>query len=321
MKRTVYFSLLFIFCSFAYAQVNQAAPAGSKYAPGQTQALVNQLLRDTCLDKKFSLVFYIMQDSSYSLPNNTVAMNSYSITQAVAMLNEAFSRICVSFEHCKTVLIPNYSYNEWTYSQGNLIVQNWYTENTINIYLPKDITSSSPDIGEAGYSYTALPTPATLIPVNAIILPKTMVMASNASGFQGHNLLHQFGHFFGLPHTWDEINPAGASTVIPGPPLNGTLTINTLEYVNRANMQNCAEHGDGFCDTEADPYPAVAATNTLYSAPQNFSQTLGLKDGHGDFYVPPWDNIMSTYKGRCHFSQQQYNYMAYFILTRRMYLH
>lgn len=331
MSRVFYLSLLLIVYTFAQAQLKPAShKAGalssadhSKYNSGQTQALVNQLLRDTCLDKKFSVVFYIIQDSTYSLPGNVNSMNQYPLTQAINLLNSTFSRICVSFEHCKTVIIPNYSYNKWSISLGNLILQNWYTENTINIYVPVGISSISPDINEFAYSYPPPPPPpSTVVPVNAIVIQVDKLYSSNTAHFSGADLLHQMGHFFGLPHTFDEINPAGASTVIPGPPTNANSPITSLEYVNRVNLQNCLEHGDGFCDTEADPYPsALPSSSALYSAPQNISSTYGLKDGHGDFYTPPWDNIMSTYSTRCHFSQQQYNYMAYIIMTRRLYLH
>jgi hypothetical protein len=153
-------------------------------------------------------------------------------------------------------------------------------------------------------------------------MQRNKVYAPNLVGFYGAELLHQVGHFFGLPHTFDEINPAGASTVIPGPPANASPPVTTLEYVNRTNLQNCLEHGDGFCDTEADPFPSAAAGATLYSGPQGFTRASGLRDGHGDFYVGPWDNIMSSYSAsRCRFTQQQYNYMAYIIMTRRLYLH
>ena len=47
----------------------------------------------------------------------------------------------------------------------------------------------------------------------------------------------------------------------------------------------------------------------------------GIKDGNNEYYVPPVDNLMSLYPCRCHFSQEQYNYMAHIILTKRLYLH
>jgi hypothetical protein len=294
-----------------------------KYSAGNTQALVNQLLHDTCLDKKFSVVFYLIQDSLYSLPSAT-ALATYSLTDMINLLNKTFSCICVSFEHCKTVIIPNYPYNKWgALETGTAVTENWFTDNTLNIYLPEEILPTRPDGVEFGYAYPFPPSPpSTVIPVNAVVVERVASMAINGSGFSGSTLLHAIGHFFGLPHTFDEINPAGVNTVVPTPPTNASPSITTLEFVDRTNIQNCLDHGDGFCDTEADPYPSSATSPTYASGARNCVNTLGLKDGHGNFYTPPCDNIMSAYEGtRCRFSQQQYNFMAYMILTRRLYLH
>lgn len=292
-----------------------------KYNTAQTQALVNVLKHDTCLDKKFSVVFYLIQDSSYSLPTPSI-IATYSLTQAINLLNTTFSRICVSFEHCKTVIIPNYPYNKWNAAiNGTVIMQNWFTDNTLNIYIPETLQQPGPDSPEDSYA-SYLPQAGNTASLNAIVVQKNSMMNLNESLFSGHNLLHAVGHFFGLPHTSAEINPAGASTVIPAPPSNAGPPIVTLEYVNHVNIANCEEHGDGFCDTEADPYPSTATSPVYPSGASNCAYTNGLKDGHGDFYLPPCDNIMSSYgTTRCRFSQQQYNYMAYIILTRRLYLH
>ncbi len=65
------------------------------------------------------------------------------------------------------------------------------------------------------------------------------------------------GHLFGLPHTWE----GGAS--------------GSTELVKRTN---CYTDGDGFCDTEADPYPAGEVTG----APCSFQP--GPKDAANDNY-------------------------------------
>ncbi len=105
------------------------------------------------------------------------------------------------------------------------------------------------------------------------------------------------GHFFGLPHTFEGPSPNAPST----------------ELVNETN---CTTTGDGFCDTEADPYPAgVDVTKPC-------GLNYGPQDANGHYYTPPVDNIMTYYKGcNCRFTQQQYNHMAYIYYTIRNYLH
>ncbi len=248
-------------------------------------------------------------------------MISYSLSQVMNILNQTFSRICVSFEHCKTVIIPNYPYNDWYLATtGTVVPFNWYTKDVINIYVPEKLLPPHFDSPEQSYTNPLPPLPAsTLIPTDAIVVDKGAMTALNSAGVVGSPLLHAMGHFFGLPHTFAEINPS--STVTPQQPTNASPTITTQEFADRTNFQNCYDHGDGFCDTEADPYPSSATTNTFAAGTRNCAYSLGLKDGKGNFYTPPCDNFMSLYSQRCRFSQEQYNRMAYIIMTRRLYLH
>jgi hypothetical protein len=202
--------------------------------------------------------------------------------------------------NCSTVVIPNYNYNTWTQNYTEPVVTaNWYTPNTINVFVPAEI------VLPPGGGYTYFPGAG-----------KDMIVISkqNMIGNPGE-LVHQMGHFFGLPDTWDEIG----SPVSPGPPAGVT----SYEYVNRTN---CYTNGDGFCDTEADCYWAVVPPgphNTVMSNGSNPCNYIwyGVQDGHGDYYTPPSDNYMSDYLCRCRFSLEQLNFMAHTIITTRKYLH
>jgi len=295
-----------------------------KYGASSTQNLINTLQHDTCLNKKFSIVFYVIQDSLYSLPNNPpigpASLASYSLTAIINLLNSTFARICVSFENCKTVIIPNYSHNKWkAFGNGNMIVNTYFTENTINVYIPTEIQPLLVDDPEAAYSYSPAPGGPSA-QRNAIVLEKGSIGQSNAATFFGSSILHAFGIFFGLPHTYDEINPSSPPSG-PTPPANCTPPIKTLEYVDHTNISDCHTHGDGFCDTEADPYPSSLTIPSTIPVGTGGCSTPGPTDGYNNYYVPPTDNFMSHYPCRCRFTQEQYNYMAYIILTKRMYLH
>jgi hypothetical protein len=301
------------------SKTQPTATVQGKYSGANTENLVHNLMHDTCLDKKFSVVFYLINDSNFLLSAtiaSVLAIQSYSLNDIMTNLNRDFKPICVQFEHCKTVIIPNHEANKWQPASVAMqdILRNYYEKNVINIYLPEKIDLPYPDNDEAAYTFPLPPVPiGTFEPLDAIIIAYKKYSLSGA-------LLHVMGHYFGLPHTYFEKNPGSIPN--PPPPNNASPPIATLEYVDHANIQNCLDHGDGFCDTEADPYPSTP-TPTVYPRGQiaNCDDSRGLKDGHGDFYIPPYDNYMSHYECRCKYSAQQYKYMAYMILTRRLYLH
>lgn len=263
----------------------------------QTQNLVTTLKHDTCLNKKFSIVFYLIQDSTFSINQGNIGtITSTLITPAINTLNNVFKRICVSFMNCSTVVIPHYPYNQWTQNPLEPIVtSNWYTTQTINFFLVENI-AGQPNAG--GYTYM----PGTPGNKDIIVMRKGALNTTT--------LLHLMGHFFGLPDTYAEIG----GPVVPGPIPPAT----TYEFVQRTN---CYTNGDGFCDTEADPYPSGYNSSNPPVPPCYFD--YGPVDGQGRYYTPPVDNYMSEYRGtcRCRYTQEQYNYMARVILTQRLYLH
>jgi hypothetical protein len=207
----------------------------------------------------------------------------------VDTLNARFKPICVSFEKCSTIYIPSYRYKGWYNAATEQMVTNaWYTPNTINIYVVDTVY-----LAEGGYTYR--PTPANLAASNR---DPMVISADSLVLYRCALPVHLMGHFFGLPHTSEEINPTTPTT----PPVPGGVT--SMEFA-LGLTPNCQIHGDGFCDTEADNYSSGVT-----------------QDGMGNYYVPPLDNIMSNYRSsRYRFTAMQYKAMVYNILTKRMYLH
>ncbi len=282
----------------------------------QIQNMTPNLKHDTCLDKKFSVVFYLIDDTiSTVLPVLTQSV-AVLLDSMIMKMNQVFKPICVSFESCKVVVIPNHNYNRWRKDVTDTVVtQTWYTDQTINIYLPLllENTNSLHPQHRFGYSFPPPSSPSTAKDV--LVIQRNLVFTPNLAWvhpslpilYRGANLMHTIGHFFGLRHTYDEINPQ-----IPEnpPPPSGVIS---YEFVDRTN---CYLHGDGFCDTEADPTPSYIP------GPAPFCyNTSNVKDGKGKNYIMPSDNFMSGTDCACRFTQEQYNYMAYIILTKRWYLH
>jgi len=295
LKKTIL--ILFLLAGFFGRSQNSSYPN-----------FASTLKHDTCLNKKFSIVFYLIQDSTYNLnaPGALANIQTGTITPFINLLNATFKRICVSFENCSTVVIPNYQYNNWNQNIVDPVVTaNWYTTKTINFYLPTQATSTVANESD-GYTYP-VPTTSTTPAKNVIVVPIGSLMSPNPVNFIGSSGLHVVGHFFGLPNTFDEKGPQ-ANPPPPGGVISG-------EFFDRTN---CSTNGDLFCDTDADPYPQQF--NNLVG-PCWYKRIPGQLDSKGKYYVPPVDNIMSNYGCRCKFTQEQYNRMAYIILTKRLYLH
>ncbi len=98
-------------------------------------------------------------------------------------------------------------------------------------------------------------------------------------GVGGKTIGHEMGHFFNLPHTFQQSNP--------------------VEYVTRGASANCATKGDRFCDTPAD------FLGERTPCPYNGNET----DPRGDLYRTDLDEtlIMSYFNDNCvyRFSNQQ----------------
>lgn len=283
MKHNLYLLVICFLISFTV----KSQECGTKLMPDyaaqmakyQQLLAANSLLpHDTCLNKKLSIVFYIFLDSLGN-PGVTAA----NINTCITNLNKYFKPICITFEACSTKYIPEHEYNKWDKPNHEFKITgnyNYYTEKTINIYLVDVILNP----GGNGYAYMPGGTKDLIVIRKGALGSLTPV--------------HEMGHFFGLPHTFAEI-----STSSPDGP--------SSELVRRTN---CSTMGDGFCDTDADPWPTGSS-----SASCGF--TYGPTDSNGKYYLPPVDNIMSYWTCRCRFTQEQYNWMAYMYVTIRNYLH
>jgi hypothetical protein len=105
-------------------------------------------------------------------------------------------------------------------------------------------------------------------------------------------VIHEFGHFFTLIHTFDFANG--------------------VEKVTRTGG-NCATAGDGLCDTHADPY-GLTTSQVIGNALtyKNCTITSNTRDLNNDVYSPPFDNFMAYYDNSCglKFTPQQFDRMV-----------
>ena len=118
-----------------------------------------------------------------------------------------------------------------------------------------------------------------------------VVMSFACSQPTGTTLTHEVGHFFALPHTFDQTSSN---------PLSATSAERVTRLVNEVAPRlgaNCATEGDGFCDTPAD------FIGTRWSCPTGQVQF----DVNGDRFRPDSSFYMSYSNDLCmsRFSTQQ----------------
>jgi hypothetical protein len=308
--------LLVVFYTQLKAQTASSAtrvPRGSSTHVQNTVAGQEHL----CVNKKFAIVFWVIPDSAGVICCGTVTLSIPLLMQA---LNQMFAPICVSFENCAIKTIPFWENKHWDLiGVTPVMTGTYYMDKTINIYMPAVMTNGNAN----DMACSTFPPPDLNHNYkDAIIIGMTSLFNDQQGGawLQGNPqgyLAHVMGHYFGLPHTFDEINPS--TPAVPPPPASQTAS---HEWATRVNG-NCYTHGDGFCDTEADPFPYLGPqVNRRYFEKKCGGFKYDTKDGKGDLYFPPVDNYMSLYGScRCRFTKEQYSAMAKFIKANRMDLH
>ena len=146
---------------------------------------------------------------------------------------------------------------------------NFLVKNAINLYSAGRVTSGKKELG--GYAYfPRIDNGSNLI-----------VMSNSVFNDKDNTLTHEFGHYFGLPHTFDRTNSEDVS--------ERELVTRLKTETKGRKPANCDTGGDMICDTPSDPYdfkPKVV--NCVYS-------DTTIKDANGDLYNPMVNNIMDYY--------------------------
>lgn len=218
------------------------------------------------IDKEFQIVLHIIADSTGKLVNRKPELENTLIT-----VNEMFSPIGVSFTVCETREIENLNYDIYYDTTGKEQTDNYNIPDRINVYIHSAVILN-------GDAFCGLAS------IEGISQYRSAVFLSSSCLTPG-TVAHEFGHFFGLAHTFE-----GSGNEL-------------------ADGSNCKVAGDEICDTPADPFIFGDDAENYVNDDCVFFYTE--KDANGDFYDPDVSNIMSYYPCKClAFTRGQYEYMV-----------
>ncbi len=200
------------------------------------------------------------------------AITTQQVLELVSKLNLVFSEINIRFlvenneiQH----IYDNEFYDLKTEGDANLRLK-YDSDDAINLYFTHTITR--PDLSLLN-GYTSLPNFSKRS--NAIILSYLDNDFANFILLKEKIVPHEFGHYFGLLHTYHDSNKED---------------IKKRELVTRGIGANCTTTGDELCDTSADPFesnPSIISLDCTEKIPSD------IMDFNGETYSPPIDNYMS----------------------------
>jgi Pregnancy-associated plasma protein-A len=231
-----------------------------------------QLQEKQPLKSKKRIVFQVKVH--FISPNEEASLTKNEVKTAFATMNQTFLAANIQFRWDESIdIIKQNILVDNIYQDGDLedkICIDTFEKSQINLY----ILANYKDI----VGYTHYP----ILNINRIFMSR--------SKLQDASLIHEFGHFFGLLHTFE----------------------NALSAAENVNDRNCSTNGDKICDTPADPFGA----SFLEDECKLFGE---YHDAFDKTFQPDLANFMSYY-GRCRsrFSQIQLDRM-YFIAAKIKY--
>jgi hypothetical protein len=161
--KTVFFLTSFLFPLVIFSQEKESLP---------------------CIDKEFSVVLHIVQDSL-----GATNLNMTDVEDDFESLNDYFADICVSFKVCEERIIENWWYDEHSQEEHWGELQTLYHQkNRINIFYVMNIQDPAGADGYAGLGQIVE------TDSSGIVLKK---------GGGPRTLVHEMGHYFGLHHTFE----------------------------------------------------------------------------------------------------------------------
>lgn len=190
------------------------------------------------------------------------------VSQTINILNEAFRAAHIQFYIAQTDYIQSYLdiglLQENAYEAYSAFSTRYDLQDTISLFL----FDYDPDLCEVRDGYISCGRTGGFSYILSEVSNNVVLSKFDLEDYK--IIVHEFGHFFGLYHTFEKDQFGAESTT----------------------GENCAETGDRICDTPTDP-------GTLYEVYVNYSkcEMIGhLDQKTGLYYQPLINNFMSYYK-------------------------
>ena len=207
----------------------------------------------------------------FGLDNSTGYASSTEVNDALADLNNQFKPINIEF-----YFTASFSYypNSLFYlgNQSVLQANDFHNANAVNNamnFYVASIVKTSAGVVVGGWSFVT-PTSQTA----------NRLWTNIAQMNNNETTPHEFGHYFGLQHTFNN----SVSTIVSDREL---VTRNVAEIFPRLSA-NCLDAGDYLCDTPSDPHNTSDAIGFC-----SYSGTV--TDVNSDLFSPDISNYMNYY--------------------------
>ncbi|MFV0502228.1 MAG: zinc-dependent metalloprotease family protein [Bacteroidales bacterium] len=235
--------------------------------------------------KYYKIAFHVVRSSEGTTERQGIEAD---INRGLAYMNEKYKGANIQFYICDIQYIDNDSLFNFNLKDQDYLLNTYNYSDAINCYLFNYMYQILEDslgnlYNQEYWGYTYMP---------AYTHERTNMIALKQAKFEDLvTVAHEFGHFFGLPHTHNDYG-AGNDELVNG--------------------SNCATAGDRFCDTRADPklnFDDDVNDSCIYIG--------GKKDFLGFDYDPDVTLIMSYARHKCRtrFSQEQLSSLNFWANT------
>jgi hypothetical protein len=265
-KKVVFTAVIAIITSFTVTAQTPGA-CGTQLSDLQKSWLLDYAQNGRGAAQKQGAQYYV--PIYFHIVGDDAGKGFYSANQLMldlCELNRRYVSVGFYFYLAGTDYISNTTYYDHNYNSGYAMMNKYNKANVANVYMVLN------PAGNCGYFAPG---------ANGVAIGK------NCAGTGATTVTHELGHFFSLPHPFDNVT-------------------GVKEYVNGTN---CSVAGDLFCDTRAD------FLNARWPCPYKGNDT----DPLGDTYNPDQTLYMSYSSDNCQnrFSDEQISAMQYNINSQR----
>ncbi|KQS94180.1 GEVED domain-containing protein [Chryseobacterium sp. Leaf394] len=290
MKKVLYsIAALLGFFGISHAQHLECGNEHVSYEEFLSQReLANKILSKNGNSKNTQLITYVaVQAHLIGMNDGTGYVSANGLNNALSELNRKFAAFNVQFyfKGSDFLYYPNSLYHSGNQTDAETLTfsQQNSSNNSMNLFLANSVKRGGSGVG--GWSYVA--------PSNQ---SNNITWVVNGQLDDDKTTPHEFGHYFGLSHTFNNSTNSTVSN-------RELVTRNFSEPLPRLSA-NCDTKGDFICDTPSDPRGAANATTS------NCAYTGTATDANSDLFAPLMNNMMDyNFCAPYFFTTGQYNRM------------